>query len=786
MAQENLEDINVWERQKQHMAKERLQGTFDAADTLPTVNAPALDNAAPPEHEGAGKTPGKKGFIAKFKIWNVMFWLSITLALATALATTLLKVSEATMVTMMTTAITAGTLISAVVSYLFQTRSLKQANLAEKIELQHKLETLENRTWELRESEEHHRSLIEAFGDMILHRSANGEVTYVNEAFVATFGESAETYLGKPFKPALVEEIRRSHPSEVETVWDVKIKTVKGERWFAWLDLPIRDDETGETAVRTMIRDITRQKKIEDELRQAGKSSEAANHAKSRFLANVSHEMRTPLNGILGMSGLLGDTPLTPEQQAYVDAVHDSGSALLTLIEDILDMTVVEAGKLELKAAPLKPDRLVEDVCELLSSRAHDKGISISSYVGGNVPDLIEVDSGRLRQILINLIGNALKFTTDGSVHISLHRVENAQCDDDKITLRFEVSDTGSGISLDDQHRIFDEFAQADNESTRQHGGVGLGLAISKRIIEEMGGKIELRSKPGQGSVFSFTIRITASELRSGDENQSSLKNRNVLVIGTDTYETMALSSYIRDHGGAVYGIENIPAAFDTVLIDQSVDVMTDEVQGLLKLCGKTNRRAIILLKAKRRSQLDTYINAGFDGYLIKPIRKLSLLGVISGNTTDIQDTRELSSSKSWSAALVATSSPKRILLAEDNEINARLARAVLEKAGHSVTRAENGSEAVSLWREHVGNDAFDLIFMDLQMPVKDGLDAMKEIRSAEKANGKASVPIFILTADEKIDTRDSALQNGATGFLTKPLDPTKILTAAESAESGN
>jgi len=781
MAQEDREEINVWERQKQHMAKERLQGIFDKANTLPTVSAPPLDYTATPDPRICGERSDKKGLIANFKIWNLMFWLSITLALGTALATTLLKLTQTPM---MTTAVITCALVSAVISYLFQTRTLKQANLAEKIELQHQLETLENRTWELRESEEHHRSLIEAFGDMILHRSAGGEVTYVNEAFVATFGESAETYIGKPFKPALIEEIRRSHPSEVETVWDVKIKTAKGERWFAWLDLPIRDDATGETAVRTMIRDVTRQKKIEDELREASKNSEAANHAKSRFLANVSHEMRTPLNGILGMSGLLGDTPLTPEQQAYVDAVHDSGSALLTLIEDILDMTVVEAGKLELKAAPLKPDRLVEDVCELLSSRAHDKGISISAYVSGNVPDLIEVDSGRLRQILINLIGNALKFTSDGGVHVSLHRVENTQDEDGKMTLQFTVSDTGSGISLDDQHRIFDEFAQADNESTRQHGGVGLGLAISKRIIEEMGGRIELQSRPCKGSVFSFTIKIAASPPGSGNKDKTLLKGKKVLVIGADAYETMTLNSYIEDHGGEISHINRLHTAFDTVMIDQSIDVMSDEFKNLLALCKKTSRRAIILLEAKRRSQLDSYIDAGFDGYLIKPIRKLSLLGVISGNTKDIQDTRELSSSKSWSSALVATTSPKRVLLAEDNEINARLARAVLEKAGHSVTRAENGSEAVSLWQEHIGDDAFDLIFMDLQMPVKDGLDAMKEIRSAERAAGKTAVPIFILTADEKVDTRDSALENGATGFLTKPLDPEKMLAAAESTGS--
>lgn len=750
---------------------------------LPYVKAPQLDDVPiPGQIRDKSKQTLAQGK-SRINMLGILFWAAMSASLLIALAGFILEygVTNMKMAGLITLTITI-----AVVCHIFQTRSLKLANRAERIELETRLEALENRTWELRESEERHRSLIEAFGDMILHRSANGEVTYVNEAFITTFGESAQEFVGKPFRPDLLEEAQRSGPSDSETVWEVKIRTKRGERWFAWLDLPLRDETTGETALRTMIRDITRQKKIEHELRQASKTSEAASHAKSRFLANVSHEMRTPLNGILGMSGLLADTPLTPEQQSYVDAVHDSGTALLTLIEDILDMTVVEAGKLELKSAQMKPGRLVEDVCELLSSRAHDKGISISSYVSAKVPEIIDIDAGRLRQVLINLVGNALKFTEVGGVHIRLCASSPSNDMPDFTTLDFEVHDTGPGISLDDQHKIFEEFAQADNESTRKHGGAGLGLSISRRIIEEMGGKIDLESKPGAGSIFSFTIKVKTIEEANPAHKADGRQYGKVLMIGSNKYETEALEGYLRDHDIAISRLDETPVSFDTVLIDEKLDPESPEVTSLLEACRKNNKRAIILLEAKSRSRLDEYMGVGFNGYLIKPVRKLSLLNLVAGKESPLRDTRDVSSSRAWSSSLVATSQPKRILIAEDNEINAKLARAIMEKAGHSVVRAENGEEALSLWKEYEGDDAFDLIFMDLQMPIKDGLNALCDIRKRESETFKARIPVFILTADEKADTREKAIELGANGFLTKPLDPKKILDTIDSVKLAN
>ncbi len=753
---------------------------------LPYVKAPKLDDVPLPDMTAKQKRLErleKSQDTLQRNYWNMLFWISISIGLLSSFAPMLMDLKQYEMITM---AVVTVALVVSIIAHIIQTRILKRENIAERYELETKLEMLQNRTWELHESEERHRSLIEAFGDIIMHRSADGLVTYVNETFVSTFGTDEDEFIGKTFTPKLVEEIKRSESTDTDVMWDVKIKTRNGERWFAWLDLPIRDETTGETGLRTMIRDITRQKKIELKLRQASQESEAASHAKSRFLANVSHEMRTPLNGILGMSGLLADTPLTPEQVSYVDAVHDSGTALLTLIEDILDMTVVEAGKLELKVATAKPARLVEDVCELLSSRAHDKGISISSYVSQGVPELIEIDAGRLRQVLINLVGNALKFTEEGGVHVRLFALEPSDEDTSKSRLKFEVSDTGPGISLDDQHKIFEEFAQADNESTRKHGGAGLGLSISQRIVQEMGGAINLESQVDKGSTFEFVIDVSVKQAPVDSDQLQELVDKNIMLLGTDKYETSSLKAYISDHGGNNCNIEDNTSSFDTVLIDHTIDIQTPEVATLLEYCKRKGKKTIILLEAKSRAKLGDYLGAGFDGYLIKPVRKLSLLNLISGKDPAHVDTREMSTSKSWSSSLVATTRPKRVLIAEDNEINAKLARAILEKAGHSVARAANGQEAISLWEEHKGDDAFDLVFMDLQMPVKDGLDALQEIRKIEKELNQPEIPIFILTADEKEDTRDKALIMGANGFLTKPLEPEKLLTAADGAKTNH
>ncbi|MEL7430217.1 MAG: ATP-binding protein, partial [Pseudomonadota bacterium] len=667
-----------------------------------------------------------------------------------------------------------------------QTRAFIRASESEKQVIRKKLENLEDRTWELQESEERYRSLAEAFGDMLVHRDTYGRVTYANDAFLQVFDDGRTPLIGQVLKLEILDEELRDHETNETAVREIRIATPVGEKWLSWLEMPVRDELTGENTIRIVARDITRQKQIETELRDASRSAQAASHAKSRFLANVSHEMRTPLNGILGMSGLLADTTLTPEQRNYTDAVHESGTALLTLIEDILDTTLIEANKLELKVTRTNPGKLVEDVNELLASRAHSKRITVSSYATPDIPDEIETDAGRLRQLLINLIGNAVKFTETGGVHTITSLVQ----ENGKPHILFSVHDTGPGISPSDQVLIFEEFAQADTESTRKHGGAGLGLAISKRIAEAMGGRLSVESRPGNGSCFSILVPAKTPQNTGKSCATVSLNGKSVTIIAANAIVSNSIGKIVTDHGGEVR-----TSAFDKLqrlspekhqgsilLFDYDLIEQCGELADVVKVLSAAADRLVVLVRPEQRQALDHLMASGFSAYLIKPLRRASLLNILGSDGNDSAPDLTPSSASEFANALVACEQQKQILLAEDNDINALLARSVLEKAGHAVTRASNGREALSLLHERQAGDTFDLVFMDLQMPVMDGMDALREIREMERISGKPSLPVFILTADEQSETRENAQTAGATGFLTKPLSPTHILKIANDA----
>ena len=685
------------------------------------------------------------------------------------------------------TAIGIFTAIVAIAQLIRPATSISRSR-REQEDLRQRYEALEDRTWELRESEERYRSLAEAFGDLIIHRDKKGTVTYSNDAFRQTFGSSNEASGQTRFTPEILEEANASSVNGENLVREVKIQTPAGSRWFAWLDFPVRDELTGESTLRSVARDITSQKETELELRDARNKAEAASHAKSRFLANVSHEMRTPLNGILGMSGLLADTNLTPEQHNYVDAVHDSGTALLTLIEDILDTTLIEANKLELKVSQVNPGRLAEDVCELLASRAHGKGISIVSYVSPKVPDKIMLDAGRLRQVLINLTGNAVKFTESGGVTVKV----DVRTEKDQPVLSFEIKDTGPGIPPKDQQLIFDDFAQADSESTRRFGGAGLGLAISRRIAEAMRGWIKLESSPGKGSTFRFEIPVPNESLKKDVDPKINIGLGNVALVGCNTPLSECLNAYIMDLGGSSISAQNlysssskdIIGSADIVLVNFEQETAPEQFAKNLDSLKKPEQRYIVLIRPEQRAILGQLSDAGFDGYLIKPLRRSSLQNVMlpGEEPRESPDVNRPSGADGFARSLIKSKRPKRVLLAEDNDINALLARSVLEKAGHTVTRALNGAEAASLLFERSAEESFELVFLDLQMPVMDGLEALAEIRKLESVKSIGNIPVYILTADEQGETREKALETGANGFLTKPLDPAELLKIADEA----
>ncbi len=374
--------------------------------------------------------------------------------------------------------------------------------------LESRLDQAEDRHWEFREAQERAKSFFEAQGDVIVRRDGNGAITYANDAFCALAGRAREDLLGTSFALATEHQGETVLLADGTRAYDQKVAAPDGARWIAWREVTVRSDLGSE--MQSVGRDVTDRAIAERALADARDQAEAANRAKSRFLAMVSHEIRTPLSGILGMADLLGDTPLGPEQATYLAAMKASGGTLVSFIEELLDLAKIEAGRLDLAPAPFAPAAFVEEAVELLGPRAQAKGLEICSYVDERLPSRVIGDAARLRQVIFNLVGNAIKFTETGGVSIIAEPGRHP----DEIVIA--VRDTGIGISPEDQARVFLEFEQADVGSTRKYDGLGLGLTISKRIVERMGGAIALDSTAGAGATFRVTLPLP----RAGDDEQ--------------------------------------------------------------------------------------------------------------------------------------------------------------------------------------------------------------------------------------------------------------------------
>jgi PAS domain S-box-containing protein len=640
---------------------------------------------------------------------------------------------------------------------------------------------LSDRNWELRETEERARSLLAAQGDVIIRRDSTGLITYANDAYCTLAGKPREALTGNTIELRVLEQGTPTVQADGTRMHDQKISCGDGARWIAWREVTVRG-ENG-TEVQSVGRDVTDRVEAEHALAQTRDQAETANRAKSRFLAMVSHEIRTPLNGMLGMADLLLDTPLTPEQITYAKAAKTSGETLLSLIEEILDFSKIEAGKLDLEARPFALASMIEEAVELMAPRAQAKGIEIASFVDERVPTQVVGDAARLRQVILNLVGNAIKFTEKGGVAVT---VEPGNRENE---IAFEVRDTGIGLKTQDLARIFLDFEQADGSSTRKFGGTGLGLAISKRIVERMDGHIAAKSEVGVGSTFAVSVPLLpAPSAQEAPFVAPDLGQTAMMIVAAAEIEASLLARQLGRWGAKTCAVidQDIAAAllperpWDALLVDYP---LASAMSANVDIARLGVQKRIVLIKPTDRHELPALKAAGFTGYLIKPVRAASLAARLGA-----EDAFEHSAAEIEVETAEATANGKglSILVAEDNEINALLARALLSRLGHRPTIASNGEAAVESWlAARAAGSPYDLVLMDVQMPGMDGLEAARRIRAAEAQAGDKPTRMLALTANVQIEDREAARAAGLDGLLVKPLDRERLRQVLEAGPGG-
>jgi signal transduction histidine kinase/DNA-binding response OmpR family regulator len=648
-------------------------------------------------------------------------------------------------------------------------------------------ETLADRNWELQEAEQRARSLFESQGDLIVLRDAARAITFVNDAYCELAQQPRNALVGSSFTFTVLEQGETALEPDGTRIHDQKIAGPLGPRWIAWREALVRSDAGRPAEMQCVGRDVTDRTETERALAEARDLADAASRAKSRFLAMASHEIRTPLNGIIGMSGLLLDTPLTPEQMTYAKAVKTSGDALLSLIEELLDYSKIEAGKIDLEHRPFALAALMEDITELLAPRAHAKKLEIAAYVDERLPAEVVGDAARLRQVLLNLAGNAIKFTSTGGVALIVEPTITAN------EISFLVRDTGIGIAPEAQARIFREFEQADERIARSYGGTGLGLSISERIVKRMGGRITLESEPGAGSTFEVSVPLPASD---GDGREQKvfaapdLSGQSIMVVAPQSIEASLIARRLQRWGGQTCTVSDIAVAqallperaWQAVLLDHALGA--EDVELLAEAARPHAMQRIVLVTPAARHELQpSSASAAFTGYLIKPLRAASLAARLT-MAPDVPAPPLAGEPPIEAPDEVGTpaAAPLRgllVLVAEDNEINALLMRSLLTRLGHHAVIATNGEAALESWLAAKSAGApYDLLLMDIQMPQLDGIETTRRIRSLEAGQPGRRTPILALTANTLVEDRYACFEGGMDGFLIKPLDREKLADA--------
>jgi two-component system sensor histidine kinase/response regulator len=628
--------------------------------------------------------------------------------------------------------------------------------------------------------------------DCFILTDVKGKITYANESFIRAFGYTHEEFLKLHVSkldsdPMIAKQVMQD--VAVKGKWTGEVMNIRKNKEIFPCILSafiIKDDKGNPKGTMGILRDITERKRAEENLRKAKKEAEEANRLKSEFLANMSHEIRTPMNAIIGMTDLTLDTELTDEQREYLKIVKESGHALLELIDDILDLSKIEADKFELETIDFDLRALVESAADALAPRASFKGLELACLIHHGVPTFLRGDPGRLRQILVNLGGNAIKFTEKGEVVIG---VELKKETEDGATLLFSVTDTGIGIPKDKQTKIFESFTQADGSTTRKYGGTGLGLFISRRLVELMDGKIGLESQPGKGSRFWFTTTLEKQkefQHVSPTLVPADIRGKRILVVDDNKTNRTILAKMLESFGCSPEAVENGDEAiktlerathkekfFDLVFLDMQMPQMDgEETLRAIKDDPEIRDVAVVMLTSVGvRGDVARLQALGCAGYLVKPIKQSQLfdmivtvfnrekievqekpLPIVSRHTIEEEKRRRI-----------------RILLAEDNPTNQKLTVILLKKAGYSVDALEDGQKVM----EVLNRASYDLVLLDVQMPEMDGFETARAIR--EKERGRKHIPIIAITAHAMKGDRERCLQAGMDDYVSKPIEPKKL-----------
>ncbi|WP_337268166.1 hybrid sensor histidine kinase/response regulator [Oryzifoliimicrobium ureilyticus] len=619
----------------------------------------------------------------------------------------------------------------------------------------------------------------DVLGDITVTRGTNQRIVAANETFrqltgcLRPVGLTCEE-IGIAFRPS--GEPHRYH---------VEISTPDGQRIFDWHDVITRNEITGKLVIQSVARDVTGERAAVLAVEEACRKAEFHSAAKSRLLATVSHEIRTPLSGILGMTHLLAQTRLTREQESYLTSIRQSGYALTQLVEDLLDFSTIEVGRFNLRTSLESPRALLESVVEMLAHRAHDKQIEIGATFAAEIPERLDFDVARLRQVLFNVVGNAVKFTKKGGVLVRVGM-------DAGEALTIDVIDTGPGMTAEEQERVFEEFEQAGT-LTSKRDGTGLGLSISARIIQEFGGSITVISQKGKGSTFAIRFPINQSGIRrKADEDRPRLlSSSNVILFAPEGPGAAAIAETIQQLGGTCHFAAdgrtakqlldtmsgNGTPATDLIVDHRSSSEFTAHLAGQKLAVPGTPLRKIFLVNPEERSAYSPDI---FDAWLIRPLREQSLIDVLRGRMHGVER-RDLTTDLAPGLAIVPPHQDIEegldILVGEDDPINAILAKAILEKAGHKIRHVADFESLLDIALTDDPTMRPHIIITDLSMPGGDGKTILGRLRSHERRLSLPHLPIIVLTGDTRDETRRQVLLNGANRVIVKPVDPMRLLT---------